>query len=105
MKKIFIISLLLVPSLALAQSNFDNIGELIATIIELLIGLGGVAALIGLIIGGYKYIAAGGNPEAAESAKQSITFSIVGLVVILLSVLFINFLLNQLGVDASVFLG
>jgi len=105
MKKILItLSLLFIPGLVLAQSNFDNIGQLIAAIIELLLGLGGVIALIGLIIGGYKYMAAAGNPEAAGAAKQSITYSIIGLIVVLLSVIFVRFLLTQLGVDPSVFL-
>jgi hypothetical protein len=104
MKKILtILSLSLVPNLVFAQA-FNNIGELLVAVIELLLGLGGVVAMIGIIVGGYKYIASGGNPEMAEQGKAALLYSIIGLVVILISVIFVRFLMAQLGVtDLRIF--
>lgn len=98
MIKIFYSLLVLLPNITFAQ-NFENIGQLLVAFIELLLGLGGVAALFGIIIGGYKYIASAGNPEMAEQGKSALLYSIVGLVVILISVIFVRFLMVQLGVE------
>ncbi len=102
-KNIVISSIVLLPNLAFAQA-FNNIGDLLVAIIELLLGLGGVVAMIGIIVGGYKYIASGGNPEMAEQGKAALLYSVIGLVVILISVIFVRFLMTQLGVtDLEIF--
>jgi NADH:ubiquinone oxidoreductase subunit 6 (subunit J) len=77
---------------------FSSIGQFFAEIINILLKLGAVAALVGLVVGGYKYITSSGNPEAADIAKKAITFSILGFLVILLAVVFVRFLMEQLGV-------
>lgn len=89
---------LIVPSICLAD-EFTSIGGFLAQIIDIMIGFGAVAALFGLIFAGYKYITSQGNPEAVGSAKNSALYAIVGLIVILIAVLFINFFLDSLGAD------
>ena len=86
-------------------SNFTSIGDFLAAVINILLEFGAVAALVGLIIGGYKYIASSGNPEATDMAKKAITFSVIGLLVILLAVVFIKFLMGRLGVTDLKFFG
>ena len=94
--------LILLPTVVQAKT-FENIGELLADIIKIMFSIGGLLALIGLIVGGYKYITSSGNPEAAGQAKLTIVYSIVGLVVILIAVIFVRFLLGRLGVDLNQF--
>lgn len=42
--------------------------------------LGGVAAFIMLIVGGFKYMTSGGDPKQTQSASQTITMAFVGLI-------------------------
>ncbi len=83
-----------------------SLGGVVSSIIELFFALAGVVALFYLILGGYNYISAAGNPEAAEGAKATITNAIIGLIVVLISYLAISFLLQRLGVgDFGINLG
>ena len=87
------------------EFQFQSVGAFLAMVINVLLGFGAVAALVGLIIGGYKYIASSGNPEATDIAKKTISFSVIGLLVILLAVVFIRFLMGRLGVTDLNFFG
>jgi len=100
-------SIIFIASPAFAQWNINNpisgkatsLQAAIALIFNIAFSLAAIVALGYLIMGGFSYVTAGGNPEAAEGAKTSITNAIVGLVLILLSYLVIRFLLQQLGAD------
>ena len=91
---------LLFPSAGLARS-FSSIGEFLKWVIDILLGFGAIAALLGLVFAGYKYITSQGNPEATAGAKSAALYAIIGLVVILLSVLFVDFIFETLSVDMS----
>jgi len=102
---------LLMPDLVGAQGYFENIGltfdgpfadgtrlmGVVALIIQIAFALAGLVATFYLILGGYNYITAGGNPEAIEGAKATITNAIIGMIVILISYLLVDFLLARLG--------
>jgi len=45
--------------------------------------LGGIAALIALIIGGFRYMTSTGNPTALADAKDRITSALIGLALLL----------------------
>lgn len=107
----FISALVLLPTLVLAQGYFGNIGltfnrpfvglslmDVIGRIIQIAFGLAGLVALFYLILGGYNYITSGGDPERVEMAKVMITNAIIGMVVILVSYLLVDFILQQLQV-------
>lgn len=68
----------------------------------------GVVAVFFIIFSGIKYITSAGDPKQVEGAKQTLTFAIIGLVVVLTSFLIINFIgyvtgatcINQFGFDS-----
>lgn len=68
----------------------------------------GVIAVFFIIFAGIKYITSAGDPKQVEGAKQTLTFAIVGLLVVLFSFLIINFIgyvtgadcINQFGFDS-----
>ncbi|MBP9718941.1 MAG: hypothetical protein KBD46_00565 [Candidatus Levybacteria bacterium] len=45
----------------------------------------GVVALVFIIYSGIKMLTSGGDPKAVEAAKKTMTFAIVGLIIILVS--------------------
>lgn len=69
----------------------------IAIIINIAFALAGLVAVVFLIMGGYSYVTAGGNPEQIEMAKARIVNSIIGMVVILVSYLIVQFIMTQIG--------
>ena len=52
----------------------------------------GVVALFFIIFGGIKLILSQGDPKQVEGAKHTLTYAILGLVLILLSFLILNFI-------------
>lgn len=56
----------------------------------------GIAAVIVVIIGGFKYSLSSGDPKSAESAKNTILFAIIGLVIAAVAQGIVIFVLNKL---------
>lgn len=57
----------------------------------------GLVALVLVIAGGFKYMISGGDQKAVEGGKKTITWALVGLVVILLSFAIVGFVANVTG--------
>ncbi len=55
----------------------------------------GIAAVIMLIVGGFRYVLSNGNEKAVSGAKDTILFAIIGIVVALLSYAIVNFVLGR----------
>src|SRR5579859_2535142 len=72
-----------------ALCNLD-IGKAIGGIISFLFILAALIALIYLIYGGIRWITSGGDKSNVEAARDSIIASIIGLVVVFLSYVIIN---------------
>ncbi len=64
-----------------------------------LMGFAGLVAVIFILYAGFKYITAGGDPKQAESARKTLTFAIIGLLVVLLSFFIINIIGYISGVN------
>ncbi len=56
----------------------------------------GILSVIMLIVGGMHYVISGGKKESVASAKNTILYAIVGLIVALLSYAIVNFVVNVL---------
>lgn len=56
----------------------------------------GIIAVVVLVFAGYKYIASAGNPEQAKQARNTIFYTVIGLIVIMLSFAIVNIVLGAL---------
>ena len=83
--------------------EIKDLVSIVENIISIAIRLAGVAAFIMLIIGGFKYLTSGGDPKAAESARKTITYAILGLVLIIAAWFILKFLSEFTGVDLTEF--
>jgi hypothetical protein len=54
-----------------------------------------IIAVIMIIIGGVRYITSGGSSEKTTSAKDTILFAIVGLVIVALAQIIVHFVLHK----------
>lgn len=106
---ILITALAVLPSIALAQLQSPDLqgtqlpGEAGANFtgtanwaINLLLGIVGLIAVAFIIFGGFRYVTAGGNEDAAESAKTTIKNAVIGLVVVILSAVIVNVVMSAL---------
>lgn len=71
--------------------------EIIANIINVILGFLGLIAVILILIGGFKWMTAGGNEDQVAEAKKWIYSGVVGLLIILASYAIATFVLSQLS--------
>lgn len=74
-----------------------SVAGTIKTVINLLSFFIGVAAVVMIIIGGFKYITSSGDSSSVKSAKDTIVYAIIGLVVVALAQVVVKFVLKKVG--------
>jgi hypothetical protein len=81
-------------------SGGNDLMQYVNIAINTFIGIAGVLSVIFIIIGGFQYITAGTSKDGATKAKQTLTYAIIGLVIVALAVVIRNFVIARLGVNA-----
>lgn len=82
---------MLIPLVVSAQienplgGGTNTLTGILQNVIGWLLGLVGMLALLSLVVGGIRLIVAFGREDGVKSAKQMIFWSVIGLVVVLLS--------------------
>ncbi len=71
--------------------------DVFKTITNILFFLIGAISVIMLIYGGIRYTTSGGNAKSIEAAKQTVLYSIIGLVVAILAYAIVNFVVTNLS--------
>lgn len=71
-----------------------NLNEFIQSIINILLAVIGIVAVLMLIVGGLKYVFSQGDEKAVNSAKNTILYAIIGLIVAILAFAIVNFVLE-----------
>lgn len=72
-------------------------GGFVATAINTVIFIVGALSVIMVIIGGLRYVLSGGDAAGLKSAKETIIYALVGLIISLLSFAVVGFVINQIG--------
>lgn len=78
-----------------ADTTGPSIDSTIATVVNILSLVVGVIAVIMVIIGGLKYITSSGDSNNISSAKNTILYAIIGLVIVALAQVLVRFVLNK----------
>jgi hypothetical protein len=68
---------------------------LIVTASYVIASIAGVAAVIIIVIGGIRFMVSGGDPNSVASARNSIIFALVGLIVIAAAEAIFLFVINN----------
>ena len=71
----------------------------IKLIINAALAFSGVVALILIIISGYKLISSRGDPEKVANARKTLTYAILGIVLIFLSFFIVQLISQVTGVS------
>lgn len=86
-----------------APAKLQDLENVFGSVVNTLLGLGGIIFFIMLLLGGFKYITSGGDPKAAEGAKKTLTYAIGGLVLLVLALLILQFIEEFTGVKVTEF--
>jgi hypothetical protein len=90
------------PDVGLPGSSTSSISNTIVSVIKnILLPLAGIIAVLFIIIGGYQYMTSGANEELAESGKKTLQNSIIGLVIVILSYIIVNVVINAVFCSGS----
>lgn len=85
-------------------NNIQNleINDIITFAIRGLIIVGGVLALLYLLLGGMAWITSGGNKESVDKARDKIQAAVIGLIVIVAVIAIITLMEKVLGIGLGV---
>lgn len=75
-----------------AETKVNNIITTVINVFSLVVG---VVSVIMIIIGGLKYITSGGESNNVTSAKNTIMYALVGLVIVALAQVIVRFVLGR----------
>jgi hypothetical protein len=76
-------------------TNNGSLTGVIKTVLDILSAVVGVAAVIMIVIGGFRYVLSGGDSNATTGAKNTIIFAIVGLIIAILAQVLVQFVLAK----------
>lgn len=68
----------------------------IASIIRVILGFLGVVAVVIIMIGGFKWMTAGGNDDKVKSARKVMVSGIIGLVIVLSAFAIAQFVISSI---------
>ena len=86
-------AVLAAPTIALAQTNvvpsniagINNLLVVVRGIIRFILVVAFIVAFVMLLVGGVRWILAGGDEKAVGSARNTITAALIGLVIVLVA--------------------
>jgi|SRR3990167_5850688 len=82
----------------LTNPGFTDLGELIGILIQLVMFVAGLFFFAQILIGGLRWINAGGDPKSVQAARDRITNALMGLVLVAASYAIILIIEQALGI-------
>ena len=78
-----------------SKKGDTDANPLIVSVVNLLLYIVGIVAVIMIIVGGMKYLTSSGDSGKVTSAKNTVVYAVVGLVVAIFSWVVVNFVVKQ----------
>lgn len=83
-------------------AQLSELGEIFTRFLGIAARLAGLAALVMIISAGFKFLTAAGDPKAAEQAKHTLTWAILGLAALVGSWFILRFVFALTFTDGSI---
>jgi len=84
-------------------ATFKDLERVFSNILTVAFALGGLAAFVMLIIGGFRFLTSGGDPKATAQAQGTLTWAIAGLLFFIGAWFILRFIKEFTGVDVTTF--
>ncbi len=78
-----------------ADAGTEGVNNLVKRGLDIFSWIVGVISVVMIMVGGVKYITSQGSPENVTSAKNTILYAAIGLVVVALAQVIVRFVLNS----------
>lgn len=78
------------------QTGTNNLSTYIGNIVNILLFIIGAVAVIMIIIGGLRYVLSGGDSSSTKSAKDTVLYAVIGLIVAISAYAIVNFVVLKL---------
>ena len=78
-----------------ANTGGNNLNQSIRIVVNMLLFLLGAISVIVIVIAGIKYVTSDGDASKIKSAKDTILYAVVGLIIALLAFAIVNWVISQ----------
>lgn len=78
-------------------ASICTLNDYFRSVVQILTVIGGFAFFIMTVVGGYKYLTSGGNPQTTAAARNIITFAVIGLILMILAWIILIFVQTLRG--------
>ena len=85
-----------IPTIKCLEAVFTNI-------LSIVVSLAVLALFVMLLVGGFKYLTSAGDQKATTSAKQTLTYAVVGITLLVLAFLIFRIIEYFTGVNITRF--
>lgn len=77
------------------KGSDETINPVVKAIVDVLLFGVGIVSVIMIIVGGLRYTTSNGDSSQVTSAKNTILYAVIGLIVALLAFIIVNFVVDQ----------
>ncbi len=78
-----------------ANKNENPVVNMVANIVTIVTFFAGVAAVLTIMFGGFRFVTSNGDPARAASGRQAILYAVAGLIVIILARWIVLFIISK----------
>ena len=80
-----------------ADTQNTSVNTLIRNVINILLWAIGIVSVIMIIIGGFRYVTSNGDSSQVTAAKNTIMYSVIGLIIAIFAYGIVNFVVFRVG--------
>lgn len=84
-------------------ADLGALQKLLTDLISISVGLAFVALVVMLVVGGIRLIISGGDAKGLQGAQQTITWAVVGIILLVVAWLVLKLISSFTGVDVTQF--
>lgn len=84
-------------------AGLNEIEQVFSSIISVIVGLGFVVLVVMLVWAGIKYLTSGGEPKTIQSAHQTVSWALLGIVFMAIAWLILQLIKVFTGIDVTIF--
>lgn len=78
-----------------ASTGSEGVQAVVQNVVNWLSWIVGIVSVIMIIVGGFRYITSGGASDKVTSAKNTIIYAIIGLIIVALAQFIVRFVIGQ----------
>lgn len=78
-------------------SKLTDFWGIALAVVDILLRIGGMLAVVYIIYGGFRYMTSQGEPERINEAKNTLLNAVIGLVIVIIAIVAVNFVGSQLS--------